>query len=1186
MHSSVPPFVLCLLAIFGAKEIGGQTPNDDWQTIFSENSQWSPNWPRTRVVYETGQSVLGFPRRTTTYRRNPTSSQAKTRILFVDFDGYTWIYSPKTASWTRLSREDGHIDSIRHFSQLLANSITTLCGTRVIAFAGARGEYGLGEASNETWLFNGASEKWTALKFTTAVPTARFGHEAFSHYRAESTCQCKESVIVFGGNDVNNEIVRDFWELQCVDDRNETNMKYRWVQFTTNLGPLNEHKLNRLNPFSVNNTVIYWLIDGNQSAWTFDVKTEHWSSAPISIVCHDNHETIVMLGSRIVAGKVSVKNAETMGRVYTRQHKLFIFLVNATLMGVYDVENNRIQYVKVKIYDMVQTFAFGKIMILENKVLFLSYQTETNHGITLWELEINHLLKALGSNCSLSTLEFKKIALADRYPQLQWDAKMISITDTVWYLMQESQQKVEMWRLELDSLTWTLYDTDQMPGINPGLIKTPKTCNVTLALGEVSVTLTKCNIGERFEAAYSATQNKNVAFFGSRLGFNANGKDNLWIYTVKLRQWSKIESDEAQPKKLTSYATMTSMANGSLLLLGGIDNQTSSLWMITIDMHLTKAKWGKLCCNGHEQMEQQPTNQLQQWSSAIWNNTLYVYFGISSHSNRSYEGMRINDTINVFLARYGPSCDWNMHYTKLGTGDLTWRTATLPPRQYCSQWQSNQADGRFVFTQDESYFYVADLSEKKWITTSTKLHAFSHKYLILGSRSTMYIIRTIFDKDPPAWIRIVGIESLKLTQCKPGTYSPNYSLYPCRPCPRGQYSDRYGAANCTKCPSGFVTKATESTSITNCTCAPNTCIHGTCIIQTGYATVCICNAGFTGKACETPTMYLIGIGIAVGILLIGAFYYCVKRVRKHQKVAEYTKVELEMAEETVAQLSNIWSVDDNEVDLKRMIGQGSFGDVWTAQYRDQIVAVKILKIKADDCTDQQLQEYKDESDLLRSIFHANIVRFIGTGKTVDNKPFIVLEYMERGSVRNELDSNYSNKPMEYELQVKYALDAAKGMRHLHRINRMHRDLKCDNLLINEKGIVKVADMGCTKMAPKITSSDEGGAGVRGSRAVGTSLFRAPEMLRGEKYSVSVDVYSYGIALWEIMTAKYPYFEKFAQGLMMADIVDQIARSDARPEFSAVCMEELKQMAKSCWNGNPDQRPTFEEIVPKLERIKV
>ena len=68
---------------------------------------------------------------------------------------------------------------------------------------------------------------------------------------------------------------------------------------------------------------------------------------------------------------------------------------------------------------------------------------------------------------------------------------------------------------------------------------------------------------------------------------------------------------------------------------------------------------------------------------------------------------------------------------------------------------------------------------------------------------------------------------------------------------------------------------------------------------------------------------------------------------------------------------------------------------------------------------------------------------------------------------NELDNEYVDHPMELVLQVKYALHAAKGMRHLHRIHRMHRDLKCDNLLINVNGIVKVADLGCTKIAPKI-----------------------------------------------------------------------------------------------------------------------
>ena len=88
-------------------------------------------------------------------------------------------------------------------------------------------------------------------------------------------------------------------------------------------------------------------------------------------------------------------------------------------------------------------------------------------------------------------------------------------------------------------------------------------------------------------------------------------------------------------------------------------------------------------------------------------------------------------------------------------------------------------------------------------------------------------------------------------------------------------------------------------------------------------------------------------------------------------MAKYTRVELEMAEQTVAELANIWSVDKEEIERCKMIGQGSFVDVWTAQYRDQTVAVKVLKIEAQDCTNEQLQEFKDESELLRSIFDAN-----------------------------------------------------------------------------------------------------------------------------------------------------------------------------------------------------------------------
>ena len=154
--------------------------------------------------------------------------------------------------------------------------------------------------------------------------------------------------------------------------------------------------------------------------------------------------------------------------------------------------------------------------------MIFSFEAGASDGIKLWELEINELLETLKSNYSESTLTFKKRAYAERYPRLQWNAKLIGVTDTVWYLMQENQRKVEMWRLELDSLMWTLYDPDQVPGINHALIELHKVCNRTATFKRVPFSFTSW-----FQAAYSVTKTNDVAFFGSGLGFYLNGTEDL-----------------------------------------------------------------------------------------------------------------------------------------------------------------------------------------------------------------------------------------------------------------------------------------------------------------------------------------------------------------------------------------------------------------------------------------------------------------------------------------------------------------------------------------------------------------------------------------------------------------------------------------------------------------------------------
>ena len=1099
----------------------GRSMTGSWQTVLHDDENWGKSSPDG-----VERLLRAIPtERAATYRRKAEPAHAKTRILFIDYTGVTWSFSPRTATWTPLS-------TTKTFKNLRKNTITSLCGTKVVAYGGydnPRQRFSDARIS----LFDGESEEWAVLNIKHG-PSSRFDHKAFAHPRKESTCKCKESLFVYGGYSTNYEldskyssspIFDDFWELRCVDDRN---MKYTWIKINTTLSRL--HSLANWTAFSVSDEKIYWLTPNSNKLWIFEVTTNTWSPKLIDSAC-PSHANVTFEHQNDIA--------------YVESHKLAIFQANNQLLGVYHVKENRFQCVDIGTNDMNKNIP-ANVMVLDEKILLLSLSEHSQ--VQLWELqsETNDLLHSLNSkrNSSGSRLYFKEIPYKENYPVFKFYqyASILRISNAVWYLiLVEDNQKVQMWRFEIDNLRWTLYDPDQIP----------ETRNV-----------------QARKTAFTKTKYSSVAYFGSNHNYSSSGSDDLWVYDTNVRTWTRVPSLGNGPKKLTSFATMDSLINGELVLFGGIDNKKNSLWVATVNFSRMKATWKRICCNGPE--AQEPTKHLNWWSSAVWNNAFYVYFGKTKNA----------------------SCEWTTYYTKLGISELKWTSVPLYnfdsmkdiSKEFC--YKPSTAVGRFAITALENGdLLIKDLSHKKLTRIIKSRETVSTwKQILVGSGDKIYSFITA-PSNVPNTPAIRRLERFQLAGCEPGMNSSDYIHYPCRPCPMGQYSDRYGASTCTDCPPGLVTRTKRSISKRNCTCPVGKCPNGICIVQSNYTTHCICKKRYVGPSCETPkyTIHIAAVaGAVAAVLLIAAFLYCMKRVRKHLNMAQYTRTELEIAEKTVAQLSDIWSVDEKEVVFDHMIGQGSFGDVWTAQYRDQTVAVKILKIKKENCTNEQLQEFKEEGELLRSIFHANIVRFIGTGKTADNKPLIVLEYMERGSVRKELDEKHADHPMEIALQVKYALHAAKGMRHLHRINQMHRDLKCDNLLVNNKRIVKVADFGCTRIAPKI--SDDNGGSIRGTRAVGTAFFRAPEIFRGEAYSVAVDVYSYGITLWEIITAKHPYFDKFEEGLTSREILDQIIHSDVRPEFHAHCDSNLKKLAKRCWNGNPLERPTFEDIVPVLKRL--
>lgn len=181
---------------------------------------------------------------------------------------------------------------------------------------------------------------------------------------------------------------------------------------------------------------------------------------------------------------------------------------------------------------------------------------------------------------------------------------------------------------------------------------------------------------------------------------------------------------------------------------------------------------------------------------------------------------------------------------------------------------------------------------------------------------------------------------------------------------------------------------------------------------------------------------------------------------------------------------------------------------------------------------------------------------------------IITEYMSQGTLRM-----YLNKKEPYSLStetiLRLALDISRGMEYLHSQGVIHRDLKSNNLLLNDEMRVKVADFGTSCLETQCRES-------KGN--MGTYRWMAPEMIKDKPYTRKVDVYSFGIVLWELTTALLPF-----QGMTPVQAAFAVSEKNERPPLPSSCQPALAHLIKRCWAANPSRRPDFSYIVSVLEK---
>ncbi|XVF78019.1 hypothetical protein PTKIN_Ptkin14bG0094500 [Pterospermum kingtungense] len=278
-------------------------------------------------------------------------------------------------------------------------------------------------------------------------------------------------------------------------------------------------------------------------------------------------------------------------------------------------------------------------------------------------------------------------------------------------------------------------------------------------------------------------------------------------------------------------------------------------------------------------------------------------------------------------------------------------------------------------------------------------------------------------------------------------------------------------------------------------------------------------------------------------------------------------------------INTLQLIKNEDLEELRELGSGTFGTVYHGKWRGSDVAIKRIKklcFTGRSSEQERLTiEFWREADILSKLHHPNVVAFYGV---VQDGPggtlATVTEYMVDGSLRHVLLRK--DRYLDRRKKLIIAMDAAFGMEYLHSKNIVHFDLKCDNLLVNLKDpsrpICKVGDFGLSKIKRNTLVS----GGVRG-----TLPWMAPELLNGSSNKVSekVDVFSFGIVIWEILTGEEPY-----ANMHYGAIIGGIVSNTLRPTIPSFCDPEWRKLMEQCWAPNPAARPSFTEIASQLRTM--
>ena len=268
--------------------------------------------------------------------------------------------------------------------------------------------------------------------------------------------------------------------------------------------------------------------------------------------------------------------------------------------------------------------------------------------------------------------------------------------------------------------------------------------------------------------------------------------------------------------------------------------------------------------------------------------------------------------------------------------------------------------------------------------------------------------------------------------------------------------------------------------------------------------------------------------------------------------------------------SMIGTVLSDRYRLEAKLGSGGMSTVYLARDEtlDRPVAVKVMHREMSEQEDQ-LERFRQEARAVAKLSHPNVVSVIDAGED-GGHPYIVFEYVKGETLKQRIKREGA---LDTQDAIAYAIEVGRGLGVAHSRNMVHRDIKPQNVLIDEDGRAKLTDFGISRQL------EQDGVTATG-RVLGTTDYVAPEQAMGQAVDPRSDVYALGVVLYEMLVGQVPFSAESQVGVAMKHVNEELPDVQRRrPEVSAaVALVVERSTAK-----DPAERyQTIGEMVDDLQ----